>query len=311
MSKYIFLRIAWMKYYRGVTKIDIPRGAGSYVNENNDGGEVYNFYPYRGSYYGYARISRDRNLDLEHFGADVDDEFIDNITVVLFARNPETGGQFIVGWYKKARLYKSIQLTGGKEFNFKTKITNGFLIPENERIFPVEGPGQTNVWYPQYYKGPSYFKELEAYIHNQNSYNPQKAKRKANGNAWQRDAEKRKKTEIAAMNAVARYFEDRNYKVMYREKENLGWDLEAYLGKQTLYLEVKGLSNDFASVDFTPNEFKKSKTHKKNYRICVLSNALNKNKKLEIFYWENNKWVSNENMVLKLEEITSARFHKR
>lgn len=311
MNHYIFLRIAWMKHYKGVTIDDIPRGAGSYVDEYEDGGEVYNFYPNRGSYYGYARVSRGRSLDLAHFGADEQDEFIDDITIVLFARNPETGGQFIVGWYKKARLYRSVQSGNNKDYNFKTLVKNGTLVKHTNRIFPVEGPGQTNVWYPKYYKDSQFFKTLAAYINNPGSYKPKRKKRKKVSGGWQMDAEKRKKVEIAAMDAVAAYFEDRNYEVAYREKENLGWDLEAYLGNQTLLLEVKGLSNDFSCVDFTPNEYQKSKAKKNNYRICVLSNALSKNKKLDIFYWEKNGWISNENKSLKAQEIISARFHNQ
>jgi len=299
-----------MKHYRGVTEDDIPKGAGSYVKENEDGGEVLNFYPVRGSYYGYARVSRGRSLDLGHFGANEEEEFMDNITIILFARNPETGGQFIVGWYKKARLFRSVQLTNNLEFNFKTAVKNGFLVPHTDRTFLVEGPGQTNVWYPKYYMNAQYFKKLESYINNPEGFKTKRGKKKRGRSGWQMDAEKRKKVEIAAMDAVAQYFEDRNYEVVYREKENLGWDLEAYLGTQTLLLEVKGLSNDFSCVEFTPNEYKHSKSKKKNYRICVLDNALNKNKKLHIFYWENEGWISNDNDTLWAEKIISARFHK-
>ena len=47
MPRNIFLRTAWMKRYQGVNENDIPVGAGWYVNENADGGEVYNFLPIR------------------------------------------------------------------------------------------------------------------------------------------------------------------------------------------------------------------------------------------------------------------------
>jgi hypothetical protein len=40
----------------------------------------------------------------------------------------------------------------------------------------------------------------------------------------------------------------------------------------------------------------------------VVSNALSVNKKLEIFYWDNNNWISNENKILQVREIVSAKF---
>lgn len=110
------------------------------------------------------------------------------------------------------------------------------------------------------------------------------------------------------MDTVANYFAARRYRVEYKHEENLGWDLEATLNNQTLLLEVKGLSGDFATVDFTPNEYLNTKRNRKHYRICVVSNALNTNKKLDIYYWDNNNWISNENKILQVREIVSAKF---
>src|SRR5690606_36216174 len=106
----IFLRIAWMNEYRGVKRSDIPTGAGSYVEENADGGEVCNFLPISGKYYGYARIQGNRSLRLENLGAEMEDASISGILIVLFAKNPETGGHYIVGWYDNATLYREIQM---------------------------------------------------------------------------------------------------------------------------------------------------------------------------------------------------------
>jgi hypothetical protein len=103
----IFLRTAWMKNYKGVNNEDIPSGAGSYVTENLDGGEVYNFLPVKGYYYGYARIQKARNLRIERLGADKEADLIKGATVVLFAKIPETGGEFIVGFYKNAVLNRN------------------------------------------------------------------------------------------------------------------------------------------------------------------------------------------------------------
>ena len=96
----IFFRIAWMENYNGVTSNDIPKGAGSYVTENKNGGEVYNFTNRNGMYYGFVRIQGDKTINLTKLGASKYDTEINGVTVVFFAKNPIDGGQWIVGWYR-------------------------------------------------------------------------------------------------------------------------------------------------------------------------------------------------------------------
>lgn len=93
-----------MIHYGGVTHMGKPSGAGSYVKENEDGGEVANFYPIRGNYYGYVRIRKNHDLRIERLGASPQAEAIRNVTVVFFATNPVTRGQYVVGWYDQATL---------------------------------------------------------------------------------------------------------------------------------------------------------------------------------------------------------------
>lgn len=315
MPRYIFLRTAWMKHYEGVNENDIPVGAGWWVNENEDGGEVYNFHPIRDHYYGFARIQMGRSLRIERVGAIANADSVNDITVVFFGRNPQTGGQYIIGWYQHATLYRHTQqlannLRGNQPFYLtKAQVTNGYLVQEEDRIFevPDDGPGQTNAWYVEEYND-AYLTEVKRYIATPENYIRRQPHRIINGNAWQRDAEKRKRIEIAAMDMVANYFAARRYSVEYRHTENLGWDLEATLNNQTLLLEVKGLSGEFSAVDFTPNEYLNTKRNRKHYRICVVSNTLSANKKLEIFYWNGGDWISNENKILQIREIVSARF---
>lgn len=312
MSRYIFLRTAWMEHYKGVKKNDIPIGAGSYVTENADGGEVYNFQPLRGKYYGYARIQKGRGLRLTRLGASTGDELIEDITVVLFGRNPETGGQRIIGWYEHATLYRDTQrLQNNKRNNHPwyvatAEVDNAYLVPEDNRLFPVpdNGPGQSNAWYVEEYDDRNYLREVQKYISNPEGYIFRKRKK---GGGWQKDAALRQKIEWAAMETVADYFESRNYRVEYRHKENLGWDLEASLGRQTLLLEVKGLSGDLMFVDFTPNEYENCYRNS-HYRICIVSNALNKNLKLDIFFREKQIWTNKKGDLLLPKTRQSARF---
>jgi hypothetical protein len=302
-----------MKYYKGVTTTDIPTGGGSYVDENQNGDEAYNFLSIRGYYYGYAHIQGNGSLWIHKLGANVWDKHVDGITVVLFAKNPQTGGQYIVGWYKKAKLFSTNQhlvnsIVKDKYYLSKALAQNSYLVKEQDRIFSIVGPGQANVWYAEEYKDKIFFKELENYFKDPDLYILKKKKGIRKISSWQKDSELRKRIENEAMEEVYKYFMLRNYKVMYVHKNNYGWDMEATNGKQTLLLEVKGLSGDLFCVDFTPNEYSNSKKNKKQYRICVVSNVLNKNKKLDIFYFEKDVWTNIDTKILKPKEIISARF---
>src|SRR5665213_885610 len=175
MPRFIFLRIAWMKYYRGVTENDIPTGAGWYVTENSDGGEVYNFLPIRDKYYGYARIQMGRGLRLERLGASLNDHSIDDVTIIFFGRNPQTGGQYIIGWYTRAILYRRMQELDnerrGNQPHYLAETKSAYLVSEDDRIFevPDDGPGQTNAWYVEQY-GNVYLNEVKNYIADPTNY---------------------------------------------------------------------------------------------------------------------------------------------
>ncbi len=322
MARYIFLRTAWMKHYEGVTDDDKPTGAGWYVEQYQDGGEVYNFHPIGRYHYGYARIQDGRSLHIQKLGARRDDEHIEGITVVLFAKNPETGGQYIVGWYADAKLYRHMQhIQGGdwdgKSYLCKTLTNNSTLVPATERIFEaaanVEGkwkaPGQTNAWYVEDHTDKKYLDELATYINDPDRYIERKRRKTRGGSPWQPDIELRKKIELAAMDKVAEYYRTREYAIIDCHKENYGWDMEAVKGKQTLLLEVKGLSGPYKVVELTHNEYTNAKKYKKDYRICIVADALNKDSQPDIYYYQDGQWVNNNGKCSEMKELTAARFY--
>lgn len=316
-QRIIFLRIAWMKLYQGLKETDLPSGAGSYVEVNEDGGEVCNFLPISGKFYGFARIQGNKSLRIENIGAELEDDRIENILIIFFAKNPETGGQYIVGWYNNATLYRTVQNLSKNVrqnhygYNCTTSIKEGHLINVSDRTFeiPKDGPGQTNAWYVERYPDKKFIPNVLEYINNPSDYISRRSRKINFGVPWQKDIEIRKKVEEEAMRVVARYFMDRNFEVTYVHKENYGWDLEAKKDKQTLLLEVKGLSGDFNSVELTSNEYSNSKKNKKIFRLCVVSFALDALKQtLDIFYIDNGRWLSNDNRELFVQEIITARF---
>lgn len=310
----VFLRTAWMANYQGVTNEDLPKGAGSYVTQNVDGGEVYNFLPVKGNYYGFARIQSGRNLRLERLGASKDANEIKNVTVVLFAKNPDWGGEFIVGFYKNAILHRNIvSLPKGMRgthpsYMFTTAVANARLIKEESRVFelPKDGPGQTNAWYVEEYGDKNFLMEVLKYLDNPDEYAKKRKGRKRNHAAWQPDAEKRKAVELAAMDMTADYFINSGWDVEDVSSKNLGWDMEASKGDTRLLLEVKGLSGDNLTVELTPNEYAKCKNNAK-YRICIVNNALDlKRKMLRIFYFKQGRWVTSSGVMLTVQEKVGA-----
>lgn len=122
---------------------------------------------------------------------------------------------------------------------------------------------------------------------------------------------KKQKVEISAIETTIKYFESLDYIVISKEKDNVGWDLEATNINETLLLEVKGLSGNITSVELTPNEYKKSKDKRIHYKLCIVTDALG-NPNLEVFSFDSlsNSWVNEENEKLILEERVGARMWK-
>lgn len=125
------------------------------------------------------------------------------------------------------------------------------------------------------------------------------------------DVFKKQQVEISAIETTIKYFEALDYIIISKEKDNVGWDLEATNINETLLLEVKGLSGNISSIELTPNEYKNSKDKKSHYKLCIVTNALTK-PKLEVFSFnvDNNIWTNALNETLLTEERIGARMWK-
>jgi hypothetical protein len=299
-----------MNHYQGINN-DIPKGAGSYVKENQNGGEVYNFKEINGKYYGYSRNQNGRSYDLTKIGANKKDVVIKDYTVVFFATHPTYGGQYVVGWYNNATIYKNTRELKDKGrgleniYNFECKKSDGYLIPSNERNIKVpKGPGQTNVWYPKMDnpEHASFVNKINKYISNPDD---RKLNPKLLGRPYQPDIEKKKKVELAAMDMTWIYYENLGFEVVDVSKENKGWDIEVIKRNKKFLIEVKGLSGGLKSIELSPNEYKNST--RKNFLLSVVYNVLDDNKKIEIFEFndDQNVWFSDKS-VLKIVEKVSA-----
>lgn len=97
----LLVRVGWTDYY-GLNGYEIPLAGGKF-NLENTGSEIWNFAPYSdGKLRGYAQMRGLAAARLDPEGSD--GGRFDDYLVVFFARDPQRGGQRIVGWYRSAEI---------------------------------------------------------------------------------------------------------------------------------------------------------------------------------------------------------------
>lgn len=308
-----------MEYYEGLVGRDSEiHGGGSYVEEYGYGHEIFNFKKINGKVYGYAQPGGANNL--ERLGANVGADYLEGL-IAIFTATHKDGGNYIVGWYKDATFYREYQVTKLKERKFKNEYigyyveadeNNTVLLSVDERFsFPQiprgvkNGMGQSNVWYADSEEMKAFrvqvFNQINKY--EQSLKNLIKTRGIRNSNI-----ESRKIIENTAIKLVSQKYKGLGYDIKSVEKENIGWDLEAIHKKVKLRIEVKGLSGNNLSVEITPNEYLKMNEYMDSYRLCVVTECLNKPMiNTFCFSQEKNCWANDEGKELIVEQIISAR----
>ncbi len=323
MKPILFLNIAWMRAYQGLTD-DTPEGKFGFLHEGHGKPphEVFNFLPYRGHCYGYAAV-KNGTIKITRLGAGPDEDFIDNVLVVWTATQPGIGST-IVGWYEGARVFAESQKR--PETNETRKIDSPFwynvvapvagcrLLPIDERVFSVPQhkkgfPGTAPSFFPEGKSPKKWVESVRRYIGSGKIETTATNKHKG---GWSRDPKRRADVEAAAVRRVTDHYRKLRYVVTSCEAENCGWDLDARQGVATLRLEVKGLSGDAPIVEVTPNEYTTmiSRLHRAVYRLCIVTDALKAKKaRLRIFAYDlrANAWINDDLEVLKIAKRTAAR----
>ena len=162
MQKVVFCEVAWMKYYAGIYGNDKPMNGGKFIDENGEGGEIYNFFPYNHKCYGYVMHYGDE-LHIERYDKILKEfDEVRDMTVVWVASDGKSSK--IVGWYEHATMYRywqayyDIKFAGPiwNEYNFVADEKDCYLIDEKDRLFVIprapiagkgRGMGQSQVWY--------------------------------------------------------------------------------------------------------------------------------------------------------------------
>ena len=133
-------------------------------------------------------------------------------------------------------------------------------------------------------------------------------KRLAN-HPFQPDPRKRKAVEDAAIQETIRHFRAWGYTIRDRQKENVGWDLEAVKGAEVLLLEVKGSSGTIVNAELTPNEYAHMQGHCENYAVCTVVDALAPGRSLSVFRFcsQSAIWKDSDGRILSTTELIGAR----
>lgn len=279
-----------MKFCKGPKPGDEkPIGGGSY-NTEEIGHEAYNYYNINGVLYGYFQphMKQPYEINLGRIEQGYTDDEIDKVLVIWFATNPIDRGQVVVGWYKNATVFKSIQSPntlpqrGNYNYNIKAQMKNCVLLPISKRKFPVghgikgikEGnPGQANAFYvlddqgqPKNLNNPvnAWITKLVEYVENYDGsiISSQEdevqediltAEHSSGGQGFQSDVEVRLMIESHAMNICKEHYLDKGYKV---EDVSATHSCDFIITRRGVsrFIEVKGTQTAGDTIILTKNE---------------------------------------------------------
>lgn len=318
----VYINHAWMTHYRG-PKGDRAEGNFGFLKANGIAHESWNFEPIRGKVYGY--VPRSAEIKISRLGAKRGDAAVDGVTVAWIARNPRTKKTVIVGWYRNARIHRNAEhrrlerLSGfDVGYQIEAPAADAVLLPIDARSFVIPTAkepgnlGQSPVWYG---KGETFNREVAEYIGRGGRPFERPAK-----SPRQTDPELRRKVEQAAINHAIAYYESEkggSHRVETVEKDNVGWDLEAFADDGVhLKVEVKGLAGKDLVVELTPNEYAKMRSpeHRMDYIIYVLLEALSSMPMAYIFRHDailskgnNLVWVTEDGQRLRIQPLVAAK----
>lgn len=260
-SPVVFARTGWMVWYNYSLERHAPIGGGSY-NDNDIGSEVNNFRPYGKSLYGFARVSDRSGFNRRRVDPSCTRDAIEGVLVLLYATEPSSGGQRLVGWYRDATSQTSVLKRPGNLYglwHFRTRVDDAVLLPLTQRTKTAPpigrgGFGESNVRYAwdascrrallpwmrdavafaKSYRGPNMLRGAPP------GHLPVDEGGRRSGQGWQSDPAARKAVETRAMD-IAKEFFVQKYDVDPNVHLYQPYDLLCTRkGRSLLRVEVKG-----------------------------------------------------------------------
>lgn len=294
MEKILWVKFGWSEFYRG-GPVD---GNYPFIREGGQGHEAWNFLPQSdGTYYCYtppqAGNSTPWNNDPHGW------------TVICLAKAPARKGIHIVGWFKDAELagkylvrpegFDPASSVPIDNYYYSIRSRSAWFVPPEYRTDPFSHPSVRQGKY-SFLAGPDVEittnkqkvksliverlrKLAKVAIHNPDtSTAPDRDNDEVDPLGGFGTSEHRKQVETAAVEAAIQHLSKLGYSSISREKDNIGYDLEATHRKDgsLLHVEVKGTSGAELRFFMTTNEYIYRESPE--WRLAMIINTLTKPK---------------------------------
>ena len=270
MNKLVLLKTGWCDQYDG----DSVVGNYGHVKKHGEksGHERFNFLRRKAGWFrGYCP-------PIGKSYATPNPPIPDGWTVVWISKKPGTKGVRIVGAYFDAVFNAGKDDVGDEEINYCVSAKSGFLVPPELRTENFKSPIKS---------GPCFYliggdkdrdrRKLAKYVMGE-LQRLQGAIGSSPELQYERiafpDIEHIRRVEKAAVQFVWKKYERDGFKVKSREKDPVGYDLDAVKGKEKLKLEVKGTSSDISYAFITRKELGVCRGNPDAWVLCMVTNAL-------------------------------------
>jgi hypothetical protein len=224
VANIIVFHTAWMAEYDG-DRASLSAGGFKWAAEHGYGHEMYNFRNVDGYYYGYVPPTGALHFE-DHFSVPKNTKVLESAMVVWTAPHPEQGGRAVVGVWRDAKVYRYDQEPTGElarrrmigeeiaGYRCTAEAKNCVLLkPEVRPIFvpsrqPRDGeswPGQQKVFYPK--PQSKALERLNAILRDIVQWGSSGTShgKKPKRSGWLADVEKRRRIEVAAVDAVGHH----------------------------------------------------------------------------------------------------------
>lgn len=227
---------------------------------------------------------RDANpstIHLEKIDRGFLDKKLEHVLVIFIAKNPDEGGQHIVGWYRDATVYRheqSSSLKARQQFGYflETAVENAVLVPKSRRSFLVPsgkgGFGQANICYTldgrgNVKHGTAWMTDAVDYVtsykHENAASSPESASDQdiadvvevsiEGGAGYQSNPRIRRAVEDYAMKWAEKRLRELGLNPKDKHKTE-SYDFLCTTGGADLFVEVKGTQSNGTCVSLTPKE---------------------------------------------------------
>lgn len=290
MDKILWVKFGWSDYYRGGP----INGNFPFIEDGAQGHEAWNFLPQdNGTYYCYTPPQGGNGTPWN--------EDPKGWTVVCLAKEPGRTGVHIVGWYEDAELMGDYEIRPpdfdasgtppSDEYYYTIRSSSAWFVPPEFRLKPFSHPSVRQGKY-SFLDGPGVnitnnkraVKNIlqgqletlvDVAVHNPNADNsPDKDNDRTDPLSGFGSPEHRKAVELAAVKTTTSDLERRGYHVVSRERDNIGYDLDATHRENgsVLHVEVKGTSGCEPRFFMTMNEYGYRQAPE--WRLAVVVDAL-------------------------------------